>query len=206
MRTTKGKLEWFVGALALLALALFAAPAGAQYPPYTQQCIANASAGGSSDAITIPALPCALSTNLLLLTSASSNGTTTPTLQPLGLPAQVITRSGGAALQAGDIGPSGYVALLTPNGSNWILLNPANAGGGGGGSLVVGTTPVTGGTSGNCLTISSGILGNGACGGASSGGFSFQTDKLTVTATNTLSALSQSYVAGFAELVTNSGT
>lgn len=42
-------------------------------------------------------------------------------------------------------------------------------------SLAVGTTPVSGGTSGQCLTISSGILGSGACGtggGGSPGGAS----------------------------------
>lgn len=39
----------------------------------------------------------------------------------------------------------------------------------GGSSLVVGTTPVTGGTSGNCLSISTGVLASVACGGAPSG-------------------------------------
>jgi hypothetical protein len=93
----------------------------------TTQCIANASAAGLADAITIPALPCALTTNLLILTASAPNATTTPTLQPLGLAAQTIVRPNGSALAAGDIAGSGFVALLTPNGSQWILLNPATA-------------------------------------------------------------------------------
>jgi hypothetical protein len=93
----------------------------------TTQCIANASAAGTADVITIPALPCALTTNLLILTASAANATTTPTLQPLGLAAQTIIRANGSALAAGDIPGSGAVVLLTPNGTNWILLNPATA-------------------------------------------------------------------------------
>lgn len=40
-----------------------------------------------------------------------------------------------------------------------------STGGGTASNVAVGTTTVTGGTDGNCLTIASGLIGNGACGG-----------------------------------------
>lgn len=89
-----------------------------------QQCIANMQAGGTANAITIPSLPCALTTNLLIITAASANTSTAVTLQPIGLPAQSIVRPNGAALSVGDISGLGYQALLVPNGSEWFLLNP----------------------------------------------------------------------------------
>jgi hypothetical protein len=89
------------------------------------QCIASAYAGGTSDAITIPALPCGSTTNLVVLTAISANQTSTPTFQPFGLPARTIIRQNGAALAPGDIAGAGYRAFLNPTGLNWILLNPA---------------------------------------------------------------------------------
>ena len=114
----------------LIGGVLTSSPALAQTSP-TQQCVANAYAGGTSDAITIPALPCALSTNLLILSTTSTNVTTTPTLQPLGLPAQTIIRSNGNPVQAGDL-VAGGKALLTATGTQWVLLNPSNVTGGSG--------------------------------------------------------------------------
>lgn len=108
-----------IGAIALLTS--LPSPSHSQ----TQQCVASAQASGTSDAITIPALPCGLTTNLLILTTTASNATTTPTLQPLGSPAQTITRADGTALAVGDIGTGSYRALLTATGSKWLLLNPA---------------------------------------------------------------------------------
>ncbi len=96
-------------------------------PAQTTQCVASAYAGGTSDAITIPALPCALTTNLLILTPVATNTTTTPTLQPLGLAAQPIVRANGVAVLPGDLVANGR-ALLSPTGSSWILLNPATGG------------------------------------------------------------------------------
>ena len=111
--------------LAILFILCGTLCAEAQIFPPTQptQCVANVLAGGTPDAITTIALPCALTTNLLLLTIVSSNVTSTPTLQPLGLPAQVIVRSGGGALNPGDLIAGGQ-ALLTPTGGVWVLLNP----------------------------------------------------------------------------------
>ena len=90
------------------------------------QCVANASAGGTPDALTIPQLPCSTQSNLLLLTTASANATTSPTLQQLGQPALPILRNDGSALVPGDIPGGGAVALLTSTGSSWLLLNPAS--------------------------------------------------------------------------------
>lgn len=114
------------GTIVVLWGLLMAIAAFGQSPPGAQ-CVASAVAGGAPDAITIPALPCALTTNLLILSVTATNATTTPTLQPLGSPAQTIIRAGGGALAAGDL-PAGYRALLNPTGQQWILLNPALSG------------------------------------------------------------------------------
>ena len=128
-RSFRRDLGWGVVIVLLLDLLvlLWATGCWAQAFPVPQQCVTNALAGGTSDAITTQALPCALTTNILLLTAAAANATTTPTLQPLGLTAQPIVRANGGALQVGDITGTGYLALLSPTGSEWKLLNPANA-------------------------------------------------------------------------------
>lgn len=113
----------------------------AQSAPGTQ-CVASAFANGTPDAITIPALPCALTTNLLILTSGGANTTTTPTLQPLGLPAQTIVRPDLTPLQPGDIGGFGSKALLNPTGNLWVLLNPLKPYGGAG-SILTAALPDT---------------------------------------------------------------
>lgn len=48
--------------------------------------------------------------------------------------------------------------------AQWIAAH-----GGGGGTLTVGTTPISGGTNGYCLTINGGVLGNASCGGGGGG-------------------------------------
>ena len=154
--------------LVLLGLLFALAPSAAPAQSITTQCIANASASGTANAITIPPLACASTTNLLLLTTQYQN-TANVTLQQIGGPIVPIHRPDGTALAAGDlIGPN-FIALLTSTGNGWTLLNP------GGGS-----------------------------GGFGGGGQLVQTDQLTVTAMDTLSTLSQTYVPGFIELVVNS--
>ena len=110
------------GLLALLASFSFVPPAAPQ--GVTTQCIVNVAAQGTPDAITSAQLPCGTTTNLVLLTAAAANVTTTPTYAPTGSPALVITRADGTALQAGDLKP-GYVAELAGTGTSWVLLNPA---------------------------------------------------------------------------------
>lgn len=107
-------------------LALSLPPVHAQ--GLTNQCINNVAAQGTSDAITSAALPCATTTNLVLLTTIAANVTTTPTYQPLGSPALVIVRASGAPIVVGDLEP-GYVALLSSTGTTWVLLNPASING-----------------------------------------------------------------------------
>jgi len=113
--------KYLAGALAGVGMLIGASLASAQ----TSQCIATMTAQGTSDAITIPSLPCAYTTNLLILTASAANLTTTPTLQPIGLNAEVIVRPDGTALRVGDIPAANYRMLLTPTGFTWILLNPA---------------------------------------------------------------------------------
>jgi hypothetical protein len=89
------------------------------------QCIANAAAGGTVNVITVPALPCGNTTNLLLLTALGANTSGTVTLQALGSQALPITKSGSSGLVPNDIARAGYVAMLTSTGTSWVLLNPA---------------------------------------------------------------------------------
>lgn len=121
------------------------------------QCIANVAAQGTSDAITSAALPCGTTTNLVILTAAASNVTTTPTYAPVGSPPLTIIRPNGAALIPGDLLPR-YVAQLTSTGSNWVLLNPANgllsAG------LVPGTTTIAPMANLGLLWDNNGVLGD----------------------------------------------
>lgn len=113
----------------IVSLGLFFASETSAQTSATTQCIASAAAQGTPNAITIAALPCALTTNLLILSASGANTSTTPTLQPLGLPAQTIVRPDGTALALGDIAGIGFKALLNSTGSNWVLLNPATGAG-----------------------------------------------------------------------------
>jgi hypothetical protein len=151
--------NWLLAALAGISIAGLELFLPSPAVPQTTQCIVSAAAQGTPDAITIAALPCALTTNLLILTSSGANTTQTPTLQPLGLAAQVITHADGTALLVGDIGAAGYKALLTPTGSNWVLLNPAS-GAGGSSNLVVNSSSITGGIPNGLLFDNGGTLGN----------------------------------------------
>jgi hypothetical protein len=110
----------------VLIFTLLVAVAHSQVSTQGDQCIANAAAGGTANAITIPLLPCSTNTNLLLLTAAFANTSTTPTLQQVGGPALPIVRGDGSPMQGGDIAGAGYVALLTSTGTSWVLLNPDN--------------------------------------------------------------------------------
>lgn len=113
-----------------LIFGLGMAAAHAQGAP--TECISSQVAGGTADAITIPALPCSSTTNLVILTVQAANVTTTPTLQIIGTLPQSILKGTNQPLAVGDLGGAGYRALLTQTGFTWILLNPASAGGGGG--------------------------------------------------------------------------
>ncbi len=104
-----------------LALALVLA-LGSEALAQQTQCVTNALAGGTGDAITVPLLPCGLATNLLLLTTANPNTTTAPTLQMPGFPAQTITSATGVPLAVGALPGNGAVVLLTSTGTGWRLL------------------------------------------------------------------------------------
>ena len=126
-------------------------------PIATTQCITNASAQGTTDAITIAALPCALTTNVLYITMASANLTANPTLQPLGLAAQPIVRFDGGALVPGDW-TAGSVAVFVPTGFKWLLMNPLAGTSGGGFPWVITDGSHTVNSVG-LLTVSGGVVG-----------------------------------------------
>lgn len=89
-------------------------------------------AGGSSDAITATYTPtrgAPSDGSLYWFRATASNTTTTPTFAPDSQSAQVITRSGGAALQIADIPGNLAEVILRYNASNtrYELLNPAAA-------------------------------------------------------------------------------
>ena len=110
----------FLALFATLLCVLLVAPAAPQN--VTTQCIANVAAQGTSDAITSAQLPCGTTTTMVLLTVASANATTAPTYAPIGSPPLPIQNASGGALAIGALQP-GAVALLTSNGSAWLLLN-----------------------------------------------------------------------------------
>ena len=107
-------------AFAIFALALAPALAKAQPAPPTQ-CVSSALAGGTGDAITVPLLPCSVTTTLLLLKLSAANTTTTPTIQMIGAAAQTIIHADTTAIQVQELQPE-VTTLLTNNGTNWIKL------------------------------------------------------------------------------------
>lgn len=133
----------------LLAGVLFASPVLAQIPP--TQCVTNALAGGTVDALTVPLLPCGLATNLLILTLSGTNTVSSPTLQMAGFPALPILTSAGGAPGVGSLSGVGTVVVLTGTGSSWLLVAGVNV-----------TFPVSvpnGGT--GVATITGMVKGNG---------------------------------------------
>lgn len=138
-----------------VALGLVLGPLGAsvaQVPP--TQCITNARAGGTVNAITIPYLPCGFATNMLILTLAGTNSSSTVTLQMAGFPAQPVLRSDRTALQIGDLPGANAEVLLTSTGSSWLLFNTS--------TTLSGIQPVAnGGTGNSTLTLNGLLFGNG---------------------------------------------
>lgn len=110
-----------VGGLALILAGLPPSPSSAQTPQ--TQCVSTASAGGTGDVLTIPLLPCGVTTTLLILKLTATNSVFNPTLQMLGggTP-QVIQFASGVAITAGALA-SGQTILLTNNGVNWLILS-----------------------------------------------------------------------------------
>lgn len=111
---------------------------------------ACAAAGGTVDAITAsysPVLTLADKT-MCAIVSAGANTATNPTFSPDGLTAHTITKRGGSALIAGDIGSALSVHILEYNLANtrWELINP------------VGNMPLAGGTTGQVLTAATGTV------------------------------------------------
>ena len=109
----------FYAIAALLLSALL--PIAAHAAPPSTQCVSTAVAGGTSDAITIPQLPCIPTTTLLILSISLTNTTTTPTISEAGGATQTILRYNGQAIQPGDLTAGAHVELAN-NGLNWFLL------------------------------------------------------------------------------------
>lgn len=85
-------------------------------------------ATGTADVITATFSPAVTLTDKrkVWLVSTLANTTTTPTCNPNGVGAKVITMNGGQPLLAGSIGGGGHVLSLEYNSANnrWELLNP----------------------------------------------------------------------------------
>lgn len=138
----------------LFTTALCAGVVNAQTSP--SQCVTNAVAGGTADAITVPLLPCGLSTNILILTISANNTTTTPTLQMAGFPALPIYTNTLAAPGIGDFGGAGSVLMLASTGSSWLIIN-----GNVGGYIPLPLSVANGGTGDATLTSHGVLYGNG---------------------------------------------
>ncbi len=145
------KLKSIIAGLLVSSALSFPAFAQAQ-----QQCVTNAVAGGTSDAITVPLLPCGLSTNILILTITANNTTTTPTLQMAGFPALPIYTNTLAAPGIGDFGSAGSVLMLTSTGTSWLIIN-----GNVGGFIPLPLSVANGGTGDATLTSHGLLYGNG---------------------------------------------
>lgn len=94
--------------------------------------VATAGAGGTVDAITAdfsPAITVLKDRQVVTVTAAGANTSTTPTFAPNGLAAHPITKAGGQALAAGNIPRVGFVAVLQYDlaHTRWELLNPVEA-------------------------------------------------------------------------------
>ena len=110
------------------------------------QCTTNALAGGTGNAITVPLLPCANTTNLLILTLASANTSPAVTLQMPGYAALPVVNSNGSPLTIGELPGANAVVLLSGTGTKWLVLTGSSAGGYGAGI----TTPFSFGAIGGC--------------------------------------------------------
>src|SRR3990172_12881352 len=88
----------------------------------------SAVATGTADVITAtysPA-PTLVDKKILFLRAIADNVSSTPTFSPNGLTAHPITKSGGEALNAGDIQSSSTIILQYDlANTQWELLNPA---------------------------------------------------------------------------------
>jgi hypothetical protein len=92
--------------------------------------VPRATAQGTVDAITATFAPTITlkDQTFVAVVSVGANTSTTPTFAPEGLTAHTITKHGGQALVAGDIGAIGFVALFEYNAGTtvWELLNPVS--------------------------------------------------------------------------------
>lgn len=96
-------------------------PALAQTNPPATQCVTQALAGGTANAITTARLPCVPTTTLLVLTIVTANTSPTPTLQPVGTVAQTIVNGSGGPLEIGELA-AGSKVLLVNNGVKWFKI------------------------------------------------------------------------------------
>lgn len=110
----------------LLGILLWASAGHAQSAPMTQ-CVVTAAAGGTSDALTIPTLPCIPTTALLLLNPQAANQTATPTLTYPGSTPKPIVQYSGGLLSPGML-VQGGTYLLIFNGTKWKILTAVSPG------------------------------------------------------------------------------
>lgn len=125
----------------------FSLPASAQQT----QCITNALAGGTVDAIRVPTLPCGLATNILILTLAGTNTVANPTLQMAGAAALPILTATGANPGIGALSGAGSIIMLTGTGSSWRIVS-------GNAPSFSGTLAVANGGTGRTTLTSNGVL------------------------------------------------
>lgn len=117
------------------------------------QCVSNALAGGTVDAIVIPLQPCALSTNILILTLVGANTISAPTLRMSGVGGALpILTSTGTVPGVGALPGAGAVIMLTSTGTAWKIVS------GNASTIFSGTLTVPNGGTGDSLLASNGVL------------------------------------------------
>lgn len=107
--------------LILLTTSLLYALAPQSASAQTTQCVSSAVAGGTANALTVPELPCGVTTTILILTVTTSNTSTSPTLQMVGATALPIVNSDGSSVWAGRLA-AGAQYMLTNTGSQWRII------------------------------------------------------------------------------------
>lgn len=133
--------------LGTILAGLYVVPAAAQQT----QCVTNALAGGTVDAIRIPTLPCGLATNVLILTLSGTNTVSGPTMQMAGGAVLPIKTATGADPGIGALSGAGSVVMLTGTGTQWRIVSGAAP-------AFTGTLTVPNGGTGRTTLTSNGLL------------------------------------------------
>lgn len=110
-----------------LILALIAAGVPAKTQP-TTQCVTSVQAGGTANALTLPLLPCGVTTTVVVVSFSATNTSTAVTMQMTSAASLPVVREDGSLPMVGELA-AGSSAIFTNTGQAWVKLtgNPLNS-------------------------------------------------------------------------------